>query len=283
MSIAGFGAAAPAGDAEASLSDDLFVVYQRWVHQATGIYLSAAKKTLLCGRLAKRLRVRNVSGYREYYELVSSGKDAAETETCINLITTNETYFFREPKHFEFLRAKVLPTLRRQSRCRIWSAASSSGEEAYTLAMVLAEELGMKAGWEILGSDVSTAVLERAAAAQYPMERAAGIPTELLQRYCLKGVETQEGTFVIGPELRGRTRFGQVNLVRPLPDVGQFDIIFLRNVLIYFQPDVKTAVVERLADRLKPGGWFFIGHSETLNGLTRCLTPVIPTVYRKEE
>lgn len=269
-------------DGAPAITDQEFALFQRWVRQAIGIHLSDAKKVLLSGRLAKRLRARGVRSYREYYELVTSGRDARETETCVNLITTNETYFFREPKHFDYLRESILPKLRGAETIRVWSAASSSGEEAYTLAMVLAETLGMGARWEIVGTDISTAVLGKAVTGQYPMERASGIPEALLRRYCLKGVGPQEGTLLVAPELRARTRFGQVNLTAALPDLGMFDVVFLRNVLIYFQPDVKTAVVERLVDRIRPGGWLFIGHSETLNGITQCVTAVAPTIYRKD-
>lgn len=264
---------------QTSISDRDFASFQQLLHRLTGIHLADNKKPLLCGRLAKRLKNRGVAGYGEYYRLLAGG-DAAELETCINLLTTNETCFFREPGHFDYLRRHLLPG-RRGQPLRIWSAACSSGEEPYTLAMVLAETLGLAADWEILASDLSTAVLEKAAGGRYPLAAADAIPHPLLQRYCLKGVGDAAGSFAIDQPLRQRVGFARINLNQPLPELGRFDVIFLRNVMIYFPAAVKRAVVGRLAACLKPGGHLFVGHSETLNGLCDQLLPVQPTVYRR--
>lgn len=266
-----------------TISDREFARFQSLIHGITGIHLASSKKALLCGRLAKRLRGRNLAGFGEYYELVSSGRDPAELETCINLLTTNETYFFREAKHFDLLRQRILPLRQPGATFRAWSAACSSGEEPYTIAMVLAEALNTNGPWEVFASDISTAVLEKAKLGQYPLERARNIPDGMLKKYCLKGIDSQSGNLLVDEALRKRVRFARINLNSALPQVGEFDVIFLRNVLIYFQPDVKRQVVARLANHLKPGGWFIIGHSESLNGLSDSLRPVMPTVYRKDE
>jgi chemotaxis protein methyltransferase CheR len=200
----------------------------------------------------------------------------------VDLLTTNETYFFREPKHFEFLRDEIVAKRKAQGSFRVWSAASSSGEEIYTLAMVLADSLG-NAPWEVVGSDISTRVLEKAATGHYSLARTEGIPPAFLQKYCLKGVRSNAGTFLIAPELRKRTHFCQINLTQPITaDIGEFEVIFLRNVMIYFDADTKTKVVHHLLPRLKRGGHLVVGHSESLSGLNiGNLETVRPTIYRK--
>lgn len=265
-----------------TISDREFAQFQSLIHDITGIHLAPAKRALLCGRLAKRLRSRNLKGYGEYFDLVSSGRDPAELETCVNLLTTNETYFFREEKHFDLLREQILPQRQPGSHFRAWSAACSSGEEPHTIAMVLAEILSTNGPWEVFASDISTAVLEKARHGQYPLERARNIPQPLLRKYCLKGIGSQSGTLLVDEALRKRIRFEQINLNATLPRVGEFDVIFLRNVLIYFQLDVKRQVVARLVKQLKPGGWFIVGHSESLNGVSDGLRPIMPSVYRKD-
>jgi chemotaxis protein methyltransferase CheR len=264
-----------------SISDREFLKYQELLHRIAGISLPITKKALLCGRLAKRLRHHGLDDYGAYYELIAGGRQPAELQAAIDLLTTNETHFFREPKHFDVLRNRILPTLKPGRTCRIWSAASSTGEEAYTIAMVLAEALGEAGPWEVLGSDISTRVLEQARAGLYSMERAHEIPAAYLSRYCLRGVDDQEGTLLVDRRLRARVSFQQINLNASLPNVGEFDVIFLRNVMIYFDMAMKRQVVSRLAQKLKPGGWFIIGHSESLNGVTDALPQEMPTVYRK--
>ncbi len=199
----------------------------------------------------------------------------------VDLLTTNETYFFREPKHFDYLAQEILPHKAKPGvPFNIWSAACSSGEEPYTLAMVLAEHLGNRP-WQVVGSDISTVVLAKAQAGHYPLERTEGIPPQYLKKYCLKGVRSQEGTLLVAKELRERVRFLQVNLTKPAPDLGPFDVIFLRNVMIYFDMETKRKVVENLITRLKPGGTFIVGHSESLNGITDRLKCLRPTIYEK--
>jgi chemotaxis protein methyltransferase CheR len=262
-----------------SISDREFAEVRRWLRQVSGIHLSDQKKQLVVGRLSKRLGATGCLNFGDYMRLVQTGADPEERQSAIDLLTTNETSFFREPKHFEHLRAKLRQHPRGR-KFRVWSAASSTGEEAYTTAMVLAEELG-ESPWEIFASDLSLRVLEHARAGLYPMERTAQIPRELLQRYCLKGTGPYEGHFLVHRSLRSRVNFEQLNLMNPLPEVGTFDVIFLRNVLIYFELETKREVVTRLARQLAPEGLFFIGHSETLNGVYAELAPVAPTVFKR--
>lgn len=267
--------------AAGSLTDREFAQFQGWVHRAAGIHLSPAKKALVCGRLGKRLKHYGLGSYGEYFRLLSEGRQPQEAQIALDLLTTNETYFFREEKHFALLRDRILPERRPGKVFRIWSAACSSGEEPYSLAMLLADQLA-SAPWEILASDISTRVLERARSGHYAIERAAKIPAAYLKAYCLKGVGHQDGSFLVERSLRARVDFRQINLNETLPAIGEFDVIFLRNVMIYFEAETKRRVVDRLAPKLRPGGYLVIGHSESLNGVSEELRQICPSVYRKE-
>jgi len=263
-----------------TLTDTEFTRFQRFIFDAAGITLSAGKKALVCGRLAKRLQANELSNYTEYIELLSSGRASAEVQMAVDLLTTNETYFFREPKHFEMLRELAQGAASRSQPFRVWSAASSTGEECYSIAMVLADCLGDTA-WDVVGSDISSRVLARACTGHYPLERTKNIPPTYLKRFCLKGHGEQEGTLLIDRQLRNRVSFAQVNLNTELPKLGSFDLIFLRNVMIYFNGNTKRAVVERVLAPLKSGGHFFIGHSESLNDISSAVQQVAPSIYRK--
>lgn len=265
-----------------ALSDREFGQFRQLIHEIAGIHLSEAKKPLVAGRLNKRLRSFGMACYGDYFKLVA--KDAGELQTCVDLLTTNETYFFREPKHFDFLRELLqkpgaIPSGR---PLRIWSGACSSGEEPYTLALLLAERLGERP-WEILASDISQRILAQARSGVYALEDSQNIPRHLLVKYCLRGVDDNQGRMMIAPSLRQRIRFEQINLNSALPDLGLFDVIFLRNVMIYFDADTKRQVVSRLVKHLRPGGHFFISHSESLNGVNDTLKVVKPSIYRKPD
>lgn len=264
-----------------ALTDKEFSHFQHFIFEAAGISLSPAKKALVCGRLSKRLAANELKSYSDYFELLSSGKAPGEVQTAIDLLTTNETYFFREPKHFELLRELATAAAGRAQPLRVWSAASSTGEECYSIAMVLADCLGSKVSWDVLGSDISSRVLQRARGGHYPLERTRLIPPAYLKRFCLRGHGEQEGTLLIERELRARVSFAQVNLNTELPRLGQFDLIFLRNVMIYFNGDTKRQVVARVLSLLKPGGYFCIGHSESLNDISSAVQQVAPSIYRK--
>jgi chemotaxis protein methyltransferase CheR len=235
---------------------------------------------MVASRLAKRLMYFGLQSYGQYYELLNNGQHPHEFQLMINILTTNETYFFREPQHFEFVKQHILKTWRGEN-FRLWSAASSTGEESYSLGMLLAENLGMRK-WEIFGSDVNTDVLEAAKKGVYLMNRLENMDKQYLDKYCLKGVRSQEGYFRVDEKIRNRVRFDQLNLKSQLPkNLGLFDVIFLRNVLIYFDKETKQEILQRIIPSLKPGGHFFISHSETLHGLSTDLRMIKPSIYQK--
>jgi len=262
-----------------AITDKEFAQFQRFIYESAGITLSAGKKALVSGRLARRLEQCQAASYGDYFKLLAGGSAPQEVQIAIDLLTTNETYFFREPRHFDFLRAQVAKHPVSQP-LRIWSAAGSTGEEAYSIAMVL-EDIRSGHPWEVVASDISTRVLQRARAGHYPMERARNVPADYLRRFCLKGEGPQAGTLLVERSLREKVRFLQVNLNATLPTLGTFDIVFLRNVLIYFNVETKQRVVARVLSTLKPGGWLFIGHSESLNGIDEAVEMVAPAIYRK--
>jgi len=264
----------------AAITEREFMQFQRFIYDAAGIFMANGKQALVSGRLAKRLAHYQLDSYSDYLRLLESRAQPAELQVAVDLLTTNETYFFREPKHFTLLRDLALDARDNGRTLRVWSAASSSGEEPYSIAMVLADVLG-EAPWEVLGTDISTRVLERARTGHYPMERASQMPDAYLKRFCLKGQGSEAGTLLIERSLRQRVQFQHLNLNQSLPRLGSFDVIFLRNVMIYFNLETKRQVVARLLAQLRPGGYFLIGHSETLNDINDTLVPVAPSIYRK--
>ncbi len=267
-------------DPESPITDQEFALFQRLIYKLAGISLSDAKRVLLVGRLGRRLKHYRFDTYSQYYRLLSSGEHPDELQQMVDLLTTNETYFFREPQHFDFLRDVLLKDRYGAGTFRIWSGASSSGEEAYSMAMVLAEHRS-DGPWEVFGSDISLTVLARAQAGVYTQERISGIPPDYLRKYCLKGVRSQEGKLLIDNRLKQRVRFAQVNLTQPITGVGDFDVIFLRNVMIYFDAETKRKVIENMLPHLKPEGYFIVGHSESLHGISTRLQALKPTIYRR--
>ena len=253
-------------------------LFQRLVLERLGIHLPDQKRTLISNRLWKRLQARGVNRFRDYYDLINRRDEQDELNLALELITTNETYFFREPRHFDYLKDQILPSLRDRSEVRIWSAACSSGEEIYSIAMVLSEQRGNN--WELLGSDVNLSMLERARLGIYLDQRTDQIPESYRRRFCRRGIGPHEGRLRIVPELRSRIRLQQIRLHEPLPDVGIFDVIFLRNVMIYFDERTRARVVQQVAAHLAPGGYLFVGHAESLHGIGSQLAPVQPAIYR---
>lgn len=262
------------------LDEAEFAAIQRWLRQFAGIHLSPAKKPLVMGRLGRRLIQCGADSYAQYLRLMEGDASGQERQIALDLLTTNETHFFREPAHFDFLRQDVLARWPAGRPLRVWSAGCSSGQEAYSLAMVLADALG-EAPWEVLGSDISSRMLEAARRGRYPLEQAQSIPPAYLRRFCLKGVGAQAGAFMIAATLRRRVRLAWVNLNRPLPELGRFDVILLRNVMIYFDGATKRQVVGRVAAQLAPGGHLIVGHAESLNGVSDVLHMVRPSIYTK--
>ncbi len=266
--------------APVALKKNEFEWISRFLYERTGIALNDGKQALVMGRLDKRLRKRNLLSYSEYFALLGRPGYEDETTVAIDLLTTNETYFFREPKHFDFLKNVAFPQYQRQKQIRIWSAASSSGEEAYTIAMTLAEYF-QGGDWEVIGTDISTRMLEKAQRGLYPMLAADKIPKSLLKKYCLKGRDEFEDFFLLDSSIRQHVHFSIANLIEPLPELGMFEVIFLRNVMIYFDKDTKKRLVEKITTKLRTGGYFIVSHSESLNGLDSPLKLIAPSIYQK--
>lgn len=265
-----------------ALRDDTFQAICGLMHRAVGLHFNASKKPLISARLGPRIQRLGLGGYDDYVRLIDSAADGGEFQMAVDLLTTNETYFFREPAHFDTIQAEVL---RSQPRSlSLWSAAASFGDEAYSLAMLLADlqqQGRLGAAWQILGTDISDRVLRSAVQGIYPADRLRHVSPERLRRHCLRGEGASEGLLQISPQLREHVRFGQLNLCLPIEDLGPFDMVLLRNVLIYFDAPTKAEVVDRVLARLRPGGLFFIGTAE---GRVACRTPlqaVAPGVFRK--
>jgi chemotaxis protein methyltransferase CheR len=264
-----------------ALRDDTFRRITGLMHDTIGLSFAESKKPLVTSRLATRIQRLGLSGFDEYCDLIS-GNDGGEFQMAVDLLTTNETYFFREPAHFQLLEKELMRTKPRH--LAVWSAASSFGDEAYTTAMLLADlhhagHIGPD--WSVLGTDISDRVLRSAVQGIYPVERLRHVAPERLRRHCLRGADESEGLLQIAPKLREHVRFGQLNLCLPIEDLGPFDIVMLRNVLIYFDGPTKADVVDRVLTQLRPGGLFFIGTAE---GRVSCKTPlqaVGPGIFRK--
>jgi chemotaxis protein methyltransferase CheR len=229
----------------------------------------------------KRIRHYNLESFDDYYNKVISSP--SELQIMVDTLTTNETSFFREPQHFEFMKREILPKFH-DSKIRVWSAAASIGAEAYSIAMVLDDLcISRHIVWEVIGTDISTDVIQRAKNALYPIDYAKPINTQYLKKYCLKGVNSQENFFIIDDYLKHNVKFLNANLMNPAPpNIGQFDIIFLRNMLIYFDNKNKGIIVENVVKALKPRGYLFIGHSESLNHITNVVKQIRPTIYIKD-
>jgi chemotaxis protein methyltransferase CheR len=247
--------------AAALLNDRDFATVRQLIAEYAGIKLSLQKRNMVYNRLLRRLRARNVGTFTEYLELVVRD-DGEEREAFVNALTTNLTAFFREPHHFELLMAHAQQrAARRGPPLRCWSSACSTGEEAWSIAMVLREA---NCPGEVLGTDIDTEVLNTARSGVYRMERAASLPIERLRRHFLRGAGANEGLVSMRPELRTMVRFGQLNLQSPVwPAQDRFDVIFCRNVVIYFDRDFQKKLLDRLAGLLVPGGLLMVGHSES--------------------
>lgn len=263
-----------------SITDEEFKHFKDVIFSRAGITLNDTKKSLVEGRLTKRLRHYGLTDFSQYITLLNHPENHQERQVMVDLLTTNETYFFREPKHFEFLQTTVFPSFSSAKSVRVWSAACSTGEEPYTLSMLLTEKFGFR-NWEIVATDISSRVLDTAQKGVYPLSETEKIPKPYIAKYCLKGVRTQVGNFSLDSRLKQNIQFRSLNLNETLPEIGFFDIIFLRNVMIYFNTETKKEVVNRVLSRLRTGGYFFIGHSETLNNVTNKVKLIKPSIYQK--
>ncbi|MEW6067254.1 MAG: protein-glutamate O-methyltransferase [Nitrospirota bacterium] len=273
-----------------TMSEKDFRRFSTFIENECGIKMPLSKKFFLESRFMKRLWKLDIKSFSEYYNYVFSPKGiTGEISNMIDVVTTNKTDFFREPAHFDYLIQEILPELVTKEKMgfrkklMVWSAGCSTGEEPYTLAIVMNEFAEKNAGfsYSILASDISTRVLEKAKVGIYEQERIWPIPTELRKKYLLKSKDRDSGIVRIVPELRTRVKFIRLNLMDD--DFGfqeRMDIIFCRNVLIYFDKPSQKRLIEKLCHCLSPGGYIFIGHSETLHGLDVSLLGVAPAIYR---
>jgi chemotaxis protein methyltransferase CheR len=265
-----------------TLADDTYRALTRLMHSAVGLSFPDTKKPLVSSRLGPRIQRLGLDGFEAYVALISSDQDNGEFQMAVDLLTTNETYFFREPAHFDLLE-KTLSQLP-ASPLAVWSAASSFGDEAYSVAMLLSDlqqQRRIGPHWSVLGTDISDRVLRSASEAVFPQERLRDVSLERRKRHCLRGEGDFDGLVQMHPKLRERVRFGQLNLCQPIDPLGPFDVVFLRNVLIYFDAPTKREVVDRVLEQLRPGGLFFIGIAE---GRVPCDTPLqvlAPGAFRK--
>lgn len=267
------------GDAAALLNDRDFATVRQLIADYAGIKLSLQKRNMVYNRLLRRLRARGIDNFGDYLELVQS-EGSGEREAFVNALTTNLTAFFREPHHFDLLmeHAKARAA-RRGAPLRCWSSACSTGEEAWSIAMVLREA---GCAGEVLGTDIDTDVLRTAQAGVYRMERTGGMPMERLRRHFLRGAGANEGLVSLRPELRSMVRFGPLNLQSPVwPAQQAFDVIFCRNVVIYFDREFQKKLLARLADLLVPGGLLMVGHSESFPAAHPAFRSVGRTAYER--
>ncbi len=255
------------------------------MHASIGLSFAPSKMPLVSSRLGPRIQRLGLGSFEAYADLIEGHDpegDGGEFQMAVDLLTTNETYFFREPAHYELLEREL--AAQRPQRLAVWSAASSFGDEAYSTAMLLADmaqQGRIGKDWQVLGTDISDRVLTSAAQGIYPEERLRNVSPERLKRHCLRGEDEAQGLVQIQPRLREQVRFGQLNLCAPIDNLGPFDVVFLRNVLIYFDPPTKRAVVDRVLTQLRPGGLFFIGTAEGRVPCDTPLTVLAPGAFRK--
>ena len=271
------------------MDEELFLKFRGFIRQHTGISMRAGKHIMLASRLNKRLRHHRLSSFAEYFSLLCSAQDGgAEMTEFINCVTTNKTAFFRESHHFDFLAETVVPEVARRTRpgetrsLRVWSAACSTGEEAYSIAMTLQQ--AVRAGWSIAidASDIDTAVLETARRAVYPVEAIEGLDVELRRRCFLRGKGDMQGMVQIKPELKRNVTFQRINLMDTLwPVEAGLDVIFFRNALIYFDLEMQERFLRRMVQMLRPDGYLVLGHSEHVPWLYDAVRPLSKTIYQR--
>jgi chemotaxis protein methyltransferase CheR len=265
-----------------ALRDDAFRRIAELMYDSVGIAFGETKRHLVSSRLAPRLQRLGLGSYEDYLSMITGDPQGEEMQVAIDLLTTNETYFFREPAHFELLERELIR--QRPRSLEVWSAACSFGDEAFSIAMLL-DDL-QRSGhvgetWSVLGTDVSDRVLRRASAAVFPEERLRAVSKDRLRRHCERGEGDTAGLVRIGGPLHKRVRFGRTNLCQSVEALGPFDVVFLRNVLIYFNQDTKREVVDRVVSRLRPGGLFFVGTAEGRVPSTLRLEPLAPGAFRR--
>ncbi len=268
-----------------AISTEEFHRFRTLIYDESGIALNDQKQGLVASRLSKRLRELGLKSFSEYYDRLMSDPGREEFTRMLDLISTNKTDFFREPRHFDFLREEVLPGLARDKHVRIWSSACSTGEEPYTIAITLYEGVSDPANWncKILASDLSTRVLAKAAAGVYDADRVRDVPPDVVRRHFLRGRGESSGQLKVKPHLAAMVQFRRLNLMDDhFPIKSPLDVIFCRNVMIYFDRPTQEQLVNKFHRYLKPGGYLFIGHSESLQWVTHPFETIAPTIYQKE-
>jgi chemotaxis protein methyltransferase CheR len=269
----------------AQLSETEFAKLSKFIYSEYGIKMPPEKKIMLQSRLQKRLRALRIYSFKEYIEYVFKG-ETNEVVHMIDVVSTNKTDFYREPAHFEYLKNTILPQLYEEKKnIKLWSAGCSSGPEVYTLAIELSEFGKQNAGFDysILGTDISTLMLKKAYAGIYPEEMVQMIPLEFKRKYLLKSKDKTKKLVRVNKELRNKAKFQRVNFMDDSYPVNeQFDIIFCRNVLIYFDRETQENVINKLCRHLRSGGFFFLGHSESITNIDVPLKQLKPTVYLRK-
>jgi len=260
-----------------------FAKIRQLAYDTFGLDLRAGKETLVSTRLQKQIRASGCRTFDEYYQLVVADTTGEALCRLIDALTTNHTSFFREPSHFDFLRKIFLPAFKQRGGFEIWSAACSSGEEPYSIAMCILDELGPDAAAKvrIRATDISTRVLDKARQAIYPAERFEGIPVHQIRKYWLRGEGHWRGSYRAKSELRSMIDFERLNLLELGAPARRYPLIFCRNVMIYFDKPTQHRVVRSLAEYLESGGYLFTGHAESLTGIPHGLAYVEPAIYRK--
>jgi chemotaxis protein methyltransferase CheR len=266
-----------------SLSARDFDQFRVLAHSKFGLDLPDGKQQLVAARLGKKMRELNLDSFQAYYRHVVEDRTGEALTGMIDALTTNHTSFFRESAHFDFLRKTALPAIRSGNEIRVWSAACSTGEEPYSIAFSLFDELGPESfsRVRIVATDISTRVLKTAQMAIYPADRFNGVSPADLRRYVLKGEARHKDTFLVKKQFRSAVEFRRLNLMEDFSHFGKFAAIFCRNVMIYFDRETQRSLVNRLTAHIEPGGHLFIGHAESLGGIDQPLEFVQPAVYRK--
>ena len=279
-----------AGTDSVPLTDKDFVFLTGFLYERAGIRMGDAKRALVSGRLTKRVLALGFTSFAGYVEYLKGNRGAEEVSELLDILTTNHSFFYREREHFNFLAANVLAPLRqtvrsgKSAQLRIWSAGCAAGEEAYSIAMTVLEALGPEAGrtdWGVLATDISSVALQNGREGVYPSARLKDLPRGMISKYMLA---LEDGSWIVLPEVKKQVLFKRLNLMREtFPFKGAFDVVFCRNVMIYFDAESRSRLVNSLYRVIKPGGYLFVGHSESLSRNDCPFHYVKPAIYRKEE
>ena len=267
------------------ISDNSFKRFSKLIHESCGINLHDGKKELVRARLGKRMREIGCNSFNMYFRIIKDDPTGEELVKMLDAVSTNLTSFFREEKHFQFLKEHVFPAYEnnKSQGFRFWSAGCSSGEEPYSLAIWLRDHFSENgsADIKIIATDISTKVLSLAARGVYPAKTVQKIPAYQLRKYFQRGVNSQKGLYRVKQEIKDLVEFRRQNLTAPYNFGFRFDVIFCRNVMIYFNKETREALIRRAIDCLREGGYLMIGHAESLTGIEHSLKYIQPSIYRK--